>query len=529
MIMKIYPQLFSASCLLALLASPLAQAQAACTPEHAAMGHCTLETPAAETPKPEAEAAKPEPAKTETPSATTPMSSGMACTPEHAAMGHCKLEEPKADKPKTDKTETDKTKEKPKAKKSKKAKKQAIPAEKAVVTEATPSLAANPDTACTPEHAAMGHCTLATPKELKSKPVESKPAVTSSAVAKPAVQPVRPSKPTTSCTPEHAAMGHCTLPSKPSTKSSSKAATQAKALAAKATPNPAPARPTASCTPEHAAMGHCSLAKAKPSPQVTTAVKPVTPVNNSCTPEHAAMGHCSLDSGLPVSDGSAPTPIPMPYHEAMDMNDEPVLTKVMIDRFEVRDTEHGKPVILEADAWFGKSIDKLWLKTDVEALDGEVEEAQLQVLYNRAISPFWDLQAGVRHDFKPAKRTWAALGVQGTAPYFIETKASAFFGEQGQAAISLSAEKEVMLTQKAVLIPELALNLYGKDDHELGVGSGLADLNLGLRLSYEIEREFAPYIGVNWSKKFGKTADMAEHHGEKTQDTQFLVGIKAWF
>ncbi|TXH61205.1 MAG: copper resistance protein B [Thiothrix sp.] len=213
----------------------------------------------------------------------------------------------------------------------------------------------------------------------------------------------------------------------------------------------------------------------------------------------------------------------------MDMNDDPVLTKVMIDRFEVRDTEHGKPVILEADAWFGKSIDKLWLKTDVEALDGEVEEAQLQVLYNRAISPFWDLQAGVRHDFKPAKRTWAALGVQGTAPYFIETKASAFLGEQGQAAISLSAEKEVMLTQKTVLIPELALNLYGKDDHELGVGSGLADLNLGLRLSYEIEREFAPYIGVNWSKKFGKTADMAEHHGEKTQDTQFLVGIKAWF
>lgn len=513
--MKIYPQLFSASCLLALLVSPLAQAQTACTPEHAAMGHCTLETPAAEMPKPE-------PAKTETPSVTAPMSSSMACTPEHAAMGHCKLEEPIADKPKTDKTETDKTKEKSKAKKPKKAKKQAMPVEKTVVTKPTPSLAANPETACTPEHAAMGHCTLATPKVLESKPVESKPVVASPPPAKPVAPPVRQAKPATSCTPEHAAMGHCTLPSKSSTKSASKAAAQTKAPTAKTTPKPA--RPTASCTPEHAAMGHCSLDAPSSAAPMT-----VKPASNNCTPEHAAMGHCSLDSGLPVSDGSAPTPIPMPYHEAMDMNDEPVLTKVMIDRFEVRDTEHGKPVILEADAWFGKSIDKLWLKTDVEVLDGEVEEAQLQVLYNRAISPFWDLQAGVRHDFKPAKRTWAALGVQGTAPYFIETKASAFLGEQGQAAISLSAEKEVMLTQKAVLIPELALNLYGKDDHELGVGSGLADLNLGLRLSYEIEREFAPYIGVNWSKKFGKTADMAEHHGEKTQDTQFLVGIKAWF
>lgn len=512
--MKIYPQLFSASCLLALLASPLAQAQTACTPEHAAMGHCTLETPATEMPKPE-------PAKTETPSVTAPMSSSMACTPEHAAMGHCKLEEPTVDKPKTDKTETDKAKEKPKAKKPKKAKKQAMPVEKTVVTKPTPSLAANPETACTPEHAAMGHCTLATPKVLESKPVESKPVVASPPPAKPVAPPVRQAKPATSCTPEHAAMGHCTLPSKSSTKSASKAAAQTKAPTAKTTPKPV--MPTASCTPEHAAMGHCSLDA--PSDAAPMTAKPAS----NCTPEHAAMGHCSLDSGLPVSDGSAPTPIPMPYHEAMDMNDEPVLTKVMIDRFEVRDTEHGKPVILEADAWFGKSIDKLWLKTDVEVLDGEVEEAQLQVLYNRAISPFWDLQAGVRHDFKPAKRTWAALGVQGTAPYFIETKASAFLGEQGQAAISLSAEKEVMLTQKAVLIPELALNLYGKDDHELGVGSGLADLNLGLRLSYEIEREFAPYIGVSWSKKFGKTADMAEHHGEKTQDTQFLVGIKAWF
>ena len=336
---------------------------------------------------------------------------------------------------------------------------------------------------CTPEHAAMGHCSMDTPKPQVAPPVAVKPAAKQAMQPKPAPKPLSQQKPASSCTPEHAAMGHCTLPT-----STPKAAAQAKLVA-----------------------------------------QPSAPAASACKPEHAAMGHCTLDTGLPVSDGSAESPIPMPYHQAMDMNDDPVLSKVMIDRLELRDTQHGQPVILEADAWLGKSIDKLWLKTDIEAVDGDLEEAQVQVLYNRAISPFWDVQAGIRHDVKPAKRTWAALGVQGTAPYFIETEATLFLGEQGQTALSLAAEKEVMLTQKTVLIPELAINMYGKDDHEFGVGSGLADLNLGLRLSHEIKREFAPYIGVNWSKKFGKTAEMAEHHGEKTQDTQVLLGIQAWF
>lgn len=322
------------------------------------------------------------------------------------------------------------------------------------------------------------------------------------------------------CTPEHAAMGHCTMdtPKVEAAKSESKPASKSEAT-------------SSACTAEHAAMGHCTMPRSTPkaSAQAKPAAKPSAPAASACTPEHAAMGHCTMDAGLPVSDGSAETHIPMPYHQAMDMNDDPFLSKVMIDRFEVRKGDHGNPVILEADAWFGKSVDKLWLKTDIEAVEGDLEEAQLQVLYNRAISPFWDVQAGIRHDFKPVKRTWAALGVQGTAPYFIETDATLFLGKSGQTALNVSAEKEIMLTQKTVLIPEVAMTIYGKDDHELGVGSGVSDLNLGLRLSHEFRREFAPYIGVNWSKKLGKTADLAKEHGDKTQNTEFLLGIQAWF
>jgi copper resistance protein B len=321
------------------------------------------------------------------------------------------------------------------------------------------------------------------------------------------------------CTPEHAAMGHCTM-------DAPKVAQPKPVATVKPTPKPLPQTATA-CTPEHAAMGHCTMPTAAEPKSV--APNAASKANNSCQPEHAAMGHCTLEANIPVSDGSAATNIPMPYHQAMDMNDDPVLTKVMIDRLEVRNSDHSNPVVLEADAWFGKSIDKLWLKTDVEAVDGKIEEAELQVLYNRAISPFWDIQAGLRQDFKPFKRTWAAVGVQGTAPYFIETNATAFIGKSGQSALRLSAEKEVMLTQKTALIPEASMTLYGKTDHELEAGAGISDLNIGLRLSHEIKREFAPYVGVNWSKKLGNTADMAEHHGEKTQNTEFLLGVKVWF
>lgn len=463
--MKIYPNLFSATCLLAVLLAPLAQAQSTCTPEHAAMGHCTMDTP------------KVEAAKSESKPASKSEATSSACTAEHAAMGHCTLDAPKmvVAKPR--------------------------PVQAKPVVQPVQRVA----NACTPEHAAMGHCTLDTPKPAVAKP--NRPV---SVTTKPAPKPLSQQKPTSGCTPEHAAMGHCAMP-RP------KAAPQAKPTAKSS----APAAST--CTPEHAAMGHCTLDAPK------TAVPVVANTSSTCLPEHAAMGHCTLDSGLPVSDGSAATNIPMPYHQAMDMNDDPLLSKVMIDRFELRNGDHGNPVVLEADAWFGKSVDKLWLKTDIEAVDGELEEAQLQVLYNRAISPFWDVQAGIRHDFKPLKRTWAALGVQGTAPYFIETDATLFLGKSGQTALNVSAEKEIMLTQKTVLIPEVAMTIYGKDDHELGVGSGVSDLNVGLRLSHEFRREFAPYIGVNWSKKLGKTADLAEHHGDKTQDTEFLLGIQAWF
>lgn len=210
--------------------------------------------------------------------------------------------------------------------------------------------------------------------------------------------------------------------------------------------------------------------------------------------------------------------------------DDPLLTKVMIDQLEWRAADGTDPYVLEAQAWVGKDLHKLWIKADVEQVDGAIEETEIQALYSRAIAPFWDVQVGVRADVKPEpEREWGVIGIQGLAPYFFEIDAALFIGDSGATAARLSAEYELMLTQKLVLAPELTLNFYGQNDIERLSGSGLSDAQAGLRLRYEIRREFAPYIGVNWNKNFGNSADFKRAHGELTSDTQLVAGIRAWF
>jgi copper resistance protein B len=212
------------------------------------------------------------------------------------------------------------------------------------------------------------------------------------------------------------------------------------------------------------------------------------------------------------------------------MDDDPVVAKVIIDQLEVREADGDNPIVWEVDAWAGKDLHKIWLKTEGEHVSGETEEAELQLLYSRAISSFWDFQIGWRRDIKPEpERDWFAIGVKGLAPYLFEVDASLFVGESDQIGASLQAEYEYMLTQRLVLSPEIELNFHAKDDEETGTGSGLSDAELGLRLAYELRREFAPYIGVNWWSKHGNTADYAKAHGEETEDVQFVAGIRAWF
>lgn len=210
--------------------------------------------------------------------------------------------------------------------------------------------------------------------------------------------------------------------------------------------------------------------------------------------------------------------------------DDPLISTVIVDQFEVRDAEDETPLVVESQGWVGQDLNKLWFKADIERADGETEEAELQILYSKAIAPYWDLQMGVRRDFRPSpNRSWAVIGFQGLSPYFFEVDTALFIGQHGRTALRLEAEYELMLTQQWVIAPEITANIYGKDDKDVGIGSGLSNTEVGLRLRYEIRREIAPYIGITWSKKFGETADYSRLAGADISDTQFVAGIRAWF
>jgi len=210
--------------------------------------------------------------------------------------------------------------------------------------------------------------------------------------------------------------------------------------------------------------------------------------------------------------------------------DDPLLTKALIDELEVRYADEADPWVLNGQAWVGKDLQKLWFKAEMERADGETEEAELQALYSQAIAPFWDVQFGLRQDFQPTpSRSWGVIGLQGLAPYFFEIDTALFIGESGRSALRLEAEYELLFTQRLILTPEIEINFYGQNDVDLGIGSGLSDIETGLRLRYEIRREFAPYIGVIWNKSFGNTADFARNEGKDTDDLLWVIGVRAWF
>ncbi|ORU90771.1 MAG: copper resistance protein CopB [Cycloclasticus sp. symbiont of Poecilosclerida sp. M] len=209
--------------------------------------------------------------------------------------------------------------------------------------------------------------------------------------------------------------------------------------------------------------------------------------------------------------------------------DDPSLFGLEIDQLEIREAGGENVIGFEGQVWAGADEHKIIIKALGERYHAETDEAELQFLYSHAISVYWDVLVGLRKDYKPdPTRKWGVIAFEGLAPYFVEVEASLFIGESGRTELRLEAEHELELTQKWTLTPEVEINLAGQNDEEMEVGSGLSDIELGLRLSYEIHQKFSPYIGLNWEKKFGTTADYAREDGEKASDLTLVFGFSAW-
>lgn len=205
---------------------------------------------------------------------------------------------------------------------------------------------------------------------------------------------------------------------------------------------------------------------------------------------------------------------------------------VLLERFEARidtgDAEAG--FLWDAQAWYGGDTDRFVLKTEGEGeAGGELEEAELQLLYSRAIGPFFDLQAGVRIDPLDDTRGYAVVGVQGLAPYMIHFDGALFLSDKGDLTARIEAEYDQKLTQQLILQPRIELEASAQDIPGRAIGKGLVKIEPGLRLRYEVEREFAPYIGIEYEAKLGETADIARRAGDDPTGLKILLGLRAWF
>ena len=341
-------------------------------------------------------------------------------------------------------------------------------------------------------------------------------------------------------------------PAKPTPKHATRKAAPARARAAKPAASAMPAMdmsPTAACSAEHAAMGHC-----QPPAAGATTPPPAIP-DAACSPEHAAMGHCappaSDDSAAPTGTdqpaGTAPPPAPPTTLAAARFYDPATMAKanrMMRDehggmRFsqilfnlaelQVRNGRDGYR--WDGAGWFGGDIHRLVVKTEGEGGFGDrVEAAEVQALYSRALDPYWNLQAGVRQDLGAgAKRTYAALGVEGLAPYWFDVEGTLFLSDKGDVLARAEAWYDQRITQRAILQPRVELNLAAQDMPGSRIGAGLSTAELGLRLRYEIRRELAPYVGLSWERRYGATARYARSDGDRTGGVSLALGVRAWF
>lgn len=230
----------------------------------------------------------------------------------------------------------------------------------------------------------------------------------------------------------------------------------------------------------------------------------------------------------PVTDADRAAAFPAAL-EGHAVQDQTINYFVLFDQLEWQGGASGG-INLENTTWIGGDVDRLWLRAETESDDGRVETAFVHALWGHSIARWWDVVAGVRQDFRPGDpQTSAAVGIQGLAPYWFDVQATAYVGPGGRTHARFEVEYDLLLTNRLILQPIAELEIYGKSDPERRIGAGPSSLETGLRLRYEVRREFAPYVGFAWDRQLAGTADFARADGRKTSASRLTFGMRTWF
>lgn len=305
-------------------------------------------------------------------------------------------------------------------------------------------------------------------------------------------------------------MGHCT-PSAPQAQSVASPKTQS-----------APAQ--AACPPEHAAMGHCTPSPAQGSGQSSAALEGTNlPAGNAPPPPVPTANAADAFYGRAAMD--------MGRHHLEEFHGDQKFFQVLNNIAEYRAGKGADGYGWESEAWYGGDINRFWLKTEGEGVFGEgIESAEVQALYSHAIDPYWNVQGGLRYDFKPnPSRVYATVQLEGLAPSFFDVEGALFLSNKGELSARVGGYYDQRITQRLILQPRVEFDFAAQNSREIGVGAGLSKAEFGARLRYDIRREFAPYIGVQYERAFGRTASYRRAEGEKAGALQLLIGVRTWF
>lgn len=218
------------------------------------------------------------------------------------------------------------------------------------------------------------------------------------------------------------------------------------------------------------------------------------------------------------------------------MHDRTINSMVLFEKFEFRTGQAEDATVVDAQGWMGGDYHRFWWKAEGEQehRSPKTGEFEMQALYGRLIHPFWDMQAGVRVDRRYSGRDretrgHLAFGLQGVAPYWFELEPTLFFSDEGDFSFELEASYEQLITQRLVLEPRMDLAAAARDDNRRNVGAGFTDVEFGLRLRYDVNRQFAPYIGVTWTRALGESSSLRRKAGEHISQSAVVLGIRSWF
>ena len=210
---------------------------------------------------------------------------------------------------------------------------------------------------------------------------------------------------------------------------------------------------------------------------------------------------------------------------------------VVFDRFEVARTNSEENIgVWDMMGWYGGDTYRIYVKSEGENKqdDGEPTDIErAEVLVSKLIAPFWEIQGGLGTSGMLSSNSnmenYAVISLYGMAPYQFEIDSSLILNEDGDVRFAVEAEYEINVTQTSFLQPRVSLAGSITESERFERPSGFNSLRLGLRYRYEFAREFAPYIGVYWSRELGNSADKARLEDESVSETGLVIGARFWF